>query len=68
MTAVRVASPEGWQVSVPCSLIGVEREVLVNGGWGAGALAEGRSAGGRDLGWLLGVVLGVRCFDRGEQC
>ncbi len=68
MTAVRAASPEGWQVSVPCSLIEVEREVLVNEGWGAAPVAEGKSAGGQGVGSFLGVVLGVRCCGRGRLC
>jgi hypothetical protein len=68
MTAARVASPEGWQVSVPCSLIGVEREALMNEGGDVGPLAEERSAPSRDPVSSLGVVLGVHCWGRGEQC
>ena len=67
MRAVRVASPEGWQVSVRCSLIGVERGVVVDGGWTWG-LWLGQKCGGWDLGPLFGVVLGHCYRGRGEQC
>ncbi len=40
MTAARVASPEGWQVSVRCSLIGEERWAPVNEGWDAEPATE----------------------------
>ncbi len=68
MRATRFASPEGWQVSVRCSLIGVERGAVVDGGCGAGPVPELESAGARALGPFLGVVLEVCCWGRGEQC
>ncbi len=40
MTAARVASPEGWQVSVRFRSLGCGREALVDGGWGAGAFVK----------------------------
>ncbi len=68
MTAARVASPEGWQVSVRCWLIGVGREVLLSRGRGTGPLAEREVCEGRSLGLFPGVVLGDCCGGRGGQC
>jgi hypothetical protein len=68
MTAARIASPEGWQVSVRCSLFGVDQRAAVNGGCRKGPVLEVKSAGGRALGAFLGVVLGVHCWAWCEQC
>jgi len=61
MTAVRVASPEGWQVSVRFSFFGVAREVLV-------IVCARAEPDARTEPWLLGVVGGARCCGRGEPC
>ena len=66
--AARVASPEGWQVSVRRWLIGVGLEMLVNRDWVTGPLAKREMAEGRAVGLFLGVVLGDCCGGRGEQC
>ncbi len=59
MTAARVASPEGWQVSVRCSLFGcslfgVDQGAVVNGGSREGPALEVESEGARALGAFLG--------------
>jgi hypothetical protein len=63
MTAARDASPEGWQVSVRFSLVGVKR-----GGLEAWPVAEGGSANGRVVIWFGGAAVGVGRWGRGGQC
>ncbi len=67
MSTARFASPEGWQVSVRFSLIGVDRGVLFNRGRDTGPLAQRESAGGRVAGVISCGGPWDRCR-RGEQC
>lgn len=68
MMAARVASPEGWQVSVRCWLNGVGQAVPANWAWVYRALAVGEGAGERVLGQFLGVALRDCRRGRGERC
>ncbi len=68
MTAARVATPEGWQVSVRCWPIGAERGAVVDRGCGVVPAPELESAGARVLVPFLGVVLRDFCRGRGKQC
>lgn len=68
MTAARVASPEGWQVSVRCSLVGVEGGAFAGDGCGAKPVLEIGSAGAWAVGPFLDVVPEDCCWPRGERC